>query len=283
MSALRITDYVLRSSLFALRSSLVIIIGVFSQLHAQGQNSTTQPEALREIGIDQKLDEQLPLDLMFYDENGQAVHLQDYFGEKPVILSLVYYECPMLCNQVLNGVVSSLRTLSFDVGKEFTVVTVSFNPREKPELAFKKKASYIKEYARAGAEQGWHFLTGDSAAIASLTRSVGFRYRYDASTNQFVHASGIFVITPRGRTSRYFYGIEYSPRDLRLALVEASDNKIGSPVDQILLYCFHYDPVTGKYGVAIMNVLRLAGITTVAVLGAFMIVMFRRDRQSMNV
>ncbi len=273
---------VLRFTLFALRSSL-IIIGISSPLHAQGQNSAAQPEALREIGIDQKLDEQIPLDLKFYNEAGQPVQLQNYFGDKPVILSLVYYECPMLCNQVLNGVVRSLRPLSFDVGKEFTVLTVSFDPEEKPELAARKKASYIKEYARAGAEQGWHFLTGDSAAIVALTRSVGFRYRYDASTKQFIHASGIFVITPQGRISRYFYGIEYSPRDLRLALVEASDNKIGSPVDQVLLYCFHYDPVTGKYGVAIMNVVRLAGITTVVILGTFMIVMFRRDRNSVKV
>jgi len=279
MNPLRITHHVLLFALLALRFSLFVCVPV----QAQGQNSATQPEALRGIGIDQKLEEQLPLDLVFYDENGQAVQLQNYFGEKPVILSLVYYECPMLCNQVLNGVVRSLRPLSFDVGKEFTAITVSFDPREKPELAAKKKASYIKEYSRAGAEQGWHFLTGDSAAIASLTNSVGFRYRYEASTDQFVHASGIFVITPQGRISRYFYGIEYSPRDLRLALIEASDNKIGSPVDQILLYCFHYNPVTGKYGVAIMNVLRLAGITTVAVLGTFVIVMFRRDRQSMKV
>jgi protein SCO1/2 len=278
MNPLRITHYVLRITLFALRFSLFVCISV----QAQGLNSAAQPEALREIGIDQKLDEQLPLDLKFFDEAGQAVQLQNYFGEKPVILSLVYYECPMLCNQVLNGVVRSLRPLSFDVRKEFTVLTVSFDPEEKPELAAKKKASYIKEYARAGAEQGWHFLTGDSAAIKSLTESVGFRYRYDASTDQFVHASGIFVITPHGRISRYFYGIEYSPRDLRLALVEASDNKIGSPVDQVLLYCYHYDPVTGKYGVAIMNVLRLAGIATVAVLGAFMITMFKRDLKSRN-
>jgi protein SCO1/2 len=265
-----------RLALYALRFALFVA----ASAHAQGLSSTVQPADLSGVGIDQKLDEQLPLDLMFQDENGKAVRLQEYFGEKPVILTLVYYECPMLCSQILNGLVRSMRAISFEAGKEFDVVTVSFDPSEKPELALKKKAAYVKDLERPGAERGWHFLTGDSAAIAGLTRSAGFRYKYEAATGQFIHASAIFVITPQGRMSRYFYGIEYAPRDLRLALVEASNNKIGSPVDQILLYCYHYDPVTGKYGVAIMNVLRLAGIATVMVLGTFMIAMFRRDFKS---
>jgi protein SCO1/2 len=275
---LRITHYALRIALLALRFSLF----VFFSAHAQGLSSTAQPEILRNVGIDQKLNEPLSLDLRFRDESGQTVRVGDYFGEKPVVLSLVYYECPMLCNQVLNGMIRSFRALSFDVGKEFNVVTVSFDPGETAELAAKKKSAYLKEYARPGAERGWHFLTGDSAAIAALTQSAGFRYEYDPATDQFVHASGIMIITPQGKISRYFYGIEYSPRDLRLGLVEASNNKIGSPVDQVLLYCYHYDPVTGKYGLAIMSVLRVAGIATVVVMGSFIIVMFRRERRTIN-
>jgi len=234
---------------------------------------------LRDIGIDQRLNEQVPLDLVFRDETGKLVRLGDYFGEKPVILSLVYYECPMLCTLVLNGLLKSLRALSFDVGKEFNVVTVSFHPGEIPTLAAAKKAEYIQHYSRAGAAEGWHFLTGEAGSIKRLAQAVGFRYIYDAKQNQFAHASGIMVLTPQGRLSHYFYGIEYSPRDLRLSLVEASANKIGSPVDQLLLYCYHYDPTTGKYGVIIMNVIRLAGLGTVLALGAFMVVMFRRDRK----
>jgi protein SCO1/2 len=234
---------------------------------------------LREVGVDQKLGAPLPLDLTFRDEAGEAVQLQHYFGEKPVILSFVYYECPMLCTQVLNGLLESLKTLSFDVGKQFQVVTVSFDPGETPTLATEKKASYLKQYERAGAEGGWHFLTGDTASIRQLTNAVGFRYQYDPATDQFAHASGIMVITPQGKIARYFYGIEYPGRDLRLALVEASENKIGSLVDQVLLYCFHYDPSVGKYGLVIMNVLRLAGIATVMALVTFMIVMFRRERK----
>jgi protein SCO1/2 len=283
----------LRSSILYSLSSVLLMMASTIPLCAQGLSSSAQPEILREVGIDQKLNEPLPLDLTFVDEHGQPVRLGDYFGEKPVILSLVYYECPMLCNQILNGLLKSLRTLSFDVGKQFNVITVSFDPAETSALAAEKKETYLAQYARDGpaplpsspndagrsAEQGWHFLTGDSAAIKTLTQAVGFRYAYDPKTDQFVHASGIMVITPQGRISRYFYGIEYSPRDLRLGLVEASNNKIGSPVDQVLLYCYHYDPITGKYGVVIMNVIRLAGLATITVLGSFMVVMFRRERR----
>jgi protein SCO1/2 len=264
-----------RSSIFYFLSSILLVVPTW----AQGLNASSQPSTLRDVGIDQKLNEQVPLDLVFRDEAGKVVKLREYFGEKPVILSLVYYECPMLCNMILNGLYRSLRTLSFDVGREFNVVTVSFNPKETPALAAAKKDTYIKAYARPGAAQGWHFLTGAEESIRQLTQAVGFRYTYDPQTKQYAHASGIMVLTPQGKLARYFYGIEYAPKDLRLGLVEASAGKIGSPVDQVLLFCYHYDPVTGKYGVVIMRVIRLAGMATVLVLGAFMVVMFRRDRR----
>lgn len=267
----------LRFTFYVLYALLSAALGL--PLRAQILNSGAPPPMLREVGIDQKLGAPLPLDLTFRDERGETVQLQQYFGEKPVILSFVYYECPMLCTQVLNGLLESLRTVSFDVGKQFEIVTVSFDPGETPKLAADKKASYVKQYKRAGAEQGWHFLTGDTASIRQLTQAAGFRYTYDPATDQFAHASGIMVVTPQGKMARYFYGIEYSGRDLRLALVEAAENKIGSPVDALLLYCFHYDPLTGKYGIVIMNVLRLAGVATVMALGTFMLVMFRRDRR----
>ena len=218
------------------------------------------PKALTGVGIDQKLNEQLPLDLVFRNENGEDVKLGSYFGKKPVVLSLVYYQCPMLCNQVLNGMVTAFKVMAFKPGQEFEVVTVSFDPRETPALAASKKKTYVDylpEAKRAGAASGWHFLTGDEASIKRITDAVGFRYHWDEATNQFAHASGIFVATPQGKLARYFYGIEYAPRDLRLGLIEAAENKIGSPVDQLLLYCFHYDPATGKYGAAVMNLMRL--------------------------
>jgi protein SCO1/2 len=245
---------------------------------AQELSAGNQPAVLREIGIDQRLDRQVPLDLVFRDETGKSVHLGDYFGEKPVLLSLVYYECPMLCTLVLNGLLRSLRALAFDVGKQFNVVTVSVDPGETPSLAAAKKAEYIQKYSREGAEKGWHFLTGEEDSIQALADAVGFRYVYQPDRDEYAHASGIMILTPQGKLARYFYGIEYSTRDVRLALVEASANKIGSPVDQLLLYCYHYDPVTGKYGLLIMNTIRLAGLATVLALGVFMFVMFRRDR-----
>jgi protein SCO1/2 len=235
------------------------------------------PVALQNVGIDQKLNERIPLDLEFLDETGRSVRLGEYFGKKPVILSLVFYECPMLCNQVLNGLVGSLKAQSFNVGEEFDVLTVSFDPREGPALASAKKLSYMQRYQRAGAEKGWHFLTGKQESIDALTRAVGFRYSYDAQTNQFAHASGIMVLTPDGRLSRYFYGIEYAPKDVRLALVESSANKIGSPVDQLLLYCYHYDPVTGKYGPTIINIIRIGGLLTM--LGVAALVFFLQRRR----
>lgn len=246
---------------------------------AQGLPSGQPAPILQRVGIDQKLDAQIPLDLVFRDEQGRAVPLRAYFGEKPVVLSLVYYECPMLCTLILNGLLRSLRALPLTVGKDFTVVTVSFDPREGPELAAAKKRTYVQSYGRPGADGGWHFLTGEEEAIRRLTDAVGFRYAFDPETGQFAHASGIIVLTPQGRVARYFYGIEYSPRDLRFGLIEAAAGKIGSPVDQILLYCYHYDPKAGRYSLLIMNVLRVAGAATVAVLGVFILAMIRRDRR----
>ncbi|MGH7601733.1 MAG: SCO family protein, partial [bacterium] len=242
----------LRLAFYALGFTLLVLLTASTSLHAQILDSSVPPPMLREVGIDQKLGTSLPLELAFRDESGQLVPLQQYFGDKPVVLSFVYYECPMLCTQVLNGLLESLKTLSFDVGNQFEVATVSFDPRETSALAAAKKEIYLKQYGRAGAEQGWHFLTGDTASIRRLTQAAGFRYKYDPVTDQFAHASGIMVITPQGKIARYFYGIEYPARDLRLALVEASENKIGSLVDQVLLYCFHYDPSIGKYGLVIM-------------------------------
>ena len=243
------------------------------------------PKALNGVGIDQKLGDQLPLDLVFTNERGESVKLGDYYGKKPVVLSLVYYQCPMLCNQVLNGMVTAFKVMAFQPGDEFEVVTVSFDPRETPALAAAKKNTYVNylpEARRAGAAAGWHFLTGGEANIKRLTDAVGFRYHYDEATNQFAHASAIYVTTPQGKLARYFYGIEYAPRDLRLGLIEAADNKIGTPVDQLLLYCYHYDPATGKYGAAVMNVMRLAGIVTlIAIVGMFL-VMRRRVRARLD-
>lgn len=239
---------------------------------------TVVPAALQDVGIDQKLNAQVPLNLEFRDESGKAVMLRDYFGKKPVILSLAYYECPMLCTYVLNGLVKGLRPLSFDAGNEFEILTVSFDPRETHQLAASKKSVYLKEYGRSKAAAGWHFLTGNSESIRKLTDAVGFRYKYDPKDNQFAHASGIMILTPEGKLARYFYGIEYSSRDIRLALVEASQNKIGSPVDQLLLFCFHYDPTVGKYNAVATNFIRLGGILTVLALGLFVVTSLRKEK-----
>jgi protein SCO1/2 len=246
-----------------------------------GPATTGLPPALKEVGIDQKLNQQLPLELIFRDENGTPVKLGQYFGRKPVLISLVYYSCPMLCTQILNGMVTSFRALPFQVGKEFDVVTVSFDPREGAALASAKKKTYVgylSPAAQKDAETGWHFLTGDESSIKQLADAVGFRYHFDDATNQFAHASAIMVATPQGKLSHYFYGIEYSTRDLRLALVQSSENKIGSPVDQLLLYCYHYDPATGKYGAVVMNMIRLGGVLTL--IGIVLMILLLRRRGS---
>jgi protein SCO1 len=239
-------------------------------------NST---EVLKKVSIEQKLGSQIPLDATFKDEAGQSVKLGDYFkGERPVVLTLVYYECPMLCNQTLNGLVGALEAVTFTPGKEFEIVTVSFDPRESAEVAAKKKETYLKRYRRGGAEGGWHFLTGERSEIDRLAQSVGFGYAWDEQSKQFAHASAIMVATPEGKLSHYFYGIEYSPKDLRLSLVEASSGKIGSPVDELILYCYHYDPATGKFA-PVMAVMRAAGVLTVVGMVALVLVLRRRSRR----
>ena len=235
-----------------------------------------RPALLRSVGIEQKMGAQVPVDTLFEDEAGRPATLRKYLG-KPVILALVYYQCPSLCNMVLSGVLRSVKSLSMTAGDEYNIVAVSFDPRENAEMAAAKKVSYIKGYNRPGAEGGWHFLTGSESSSKALADSVGFHFAYDNVTNQYAHGSAIILLTPEGRVARYFYGIDYPARDVRFGLEEASHRRIGSPVDAVLLYCYHYDPSNGKYGMVIMNVLRLAGFATVAALATFMIVMLRRD------
>lgn len=237
-----------------------------------------KPSILDQVGLDQRLNSQVPLDLAFNDESGQAVQLQQYFGQKPVILILVYYQCPMLCTQVLNGFTGAMNGIvRFNIGREFNVVTVSIDPRDTPLDAAAAKKKYLQRYRRAGADQGWHFLTGKKDQIDALAQSVGFRYAWDPEIQQYAHASGIMLLTPSGRVAQYYYGIEYAPRDIQLGLIEASKGKIGNVVDQVLLYCYHYDPRQGKYGAVIFNVLRLSALATVLAVGGFMLIMFRRD------
>ena len=237
----------------------------------------TRPPLLREVGIDQKLDAQVPLDLNFRDESGRSVMLGEYFGKKPVVMALVYYQCPMLCTQVLNGLASALQVLKFDAGREFSVVLVSIDPKETPALAAAKKKTYLERYQRSGAATGWHFLTGEQGAIERLARATGFRYALDPKTGQYAHAAAIMVLTPQGRIAQYYNGIEYPPRDLRLGLVEASQNRIGTLADRVLLYCYHYDPAKGRYGAVTMNILRLAAVATLLVMGSFIFLSLRRD------
>ena len=237
-----------------------------------------KPSILDQVGLDQRLNQQVPLDLAFVDDHGQAVQLRQYFGAKPVILILVYYQCPMLCTQVLNGFTGAMLGIRrFNVGREFDVVTVSIDPRDTAQDAAAAKARYLKRYRRPEAEQGWHFLTGKKDQIDALAQAVGFRYAWDPEIKQYAHASGIMLLTADGRVAQYYYGIEYAPRDIQLGLVEASKGKIGNVVDQVLLYCYHYDPRQGRYGAAIFDILRLSALATVLVLGGFMLLMFRRD------
>ncbi len=245
---------------------------------APGLTASTVPAPLREIGFDQNLDRLVPLDTSLVDEAGHAVRLGDYFGKRPVVLVFAYYDCPMLCTQVINGLASALGVLSLEPGHDFEIVTVSFDPRDTPATATAKKAVYLDRYRRTGAAGAWHFLTGDLASIERLTKAAGFRYVWDDQTKQFAHPTGVIVLTPDGRLARYLFGIEYGPRDLRLALVEASAGKIGTPVDALLLYCFHYDPMTGRYGLVIMRAMRIAGAATVLALSGFIFVMLRRER-----
>jgi protein SCO1/2 len=247
-----------------------------------GDPASARPGVLGRIGIDQRIGEQVPLDLPFTDETGRQVRLGDYFGKRPVILALVYYECPMLCTQVLNGLVTALGVMNFEPGREFEVVAVSFDPKEGPGLASQKKATYMERYARPHTAGGWHFLTGSEESIARLTRAVGFRYEYDKEIDQYAHGAAIEVLTPKGRIARYFYGIEYSPRDIRFGLIEAAEERLGSPIDDVLLLCFHYDPATGKYGATVLGLVRLGGVATVVAFVAFLIVSLRRERKGLS-
>jgi len=259
---------------------MIAVLPGIAAAQQMGIPAASLPMMVQGVGIDQNLNAQLPLELKFKDENGQVVRLGQYFREKPVVLALVYYQCPGLCDLILNGLSHTMEQISLNVGSDYEVVTVSFNPKETWQLANAKKANYIEKYNRSGAKEGWHFLTGDEASIKSLADTVGFHYKYDPVNNQFAHASAIYVITPEGKIARYFYGIEYKPRDFRLGLVEASANKIGTPADQVLLFCYHYDPTTGKYGMAITQVTRALGTATVLLLGGFVFIMLRRERHS---
>jgi protein SCO1 len=247
--------------------------------------TTGLPETLKTVGIEQRLGERLPLDAVLKDEEGRTVKLGDYFNTgRPVILALVYYECPMLCSQVLNGLAGSLKGMSLDAGKDFDVVAISFDARENdmPGLAKNKKAAYTERYGRAGTGNGWHFLTGTQGAIDQVTSAAGFSYKWDEKSNQFAHAAAIMVTTPEGKLSRYFYGIEYAPRDVKFAVMESSENKVGNVAEKLLLYCFHYDPATGKYGLAILRVMRIGGVVTLLGMGAMIFVFVRRSKRKEN-
>jgi protein SCO1/2 len=233
---------------------------------------------LKEVGFDQNLDAQLPLGLNFRDESGRSVTLGDYFGKKPVILNLVYYRCPVICGEELKGLARSLKPLSLSAGNQFEVVTVSIDPTETPELARAKKEVILERYGRAGAERGWHFLTGDKESIESLAKVVGFRYTYSNASQQYIHAAGLVISTAKGRLSRYFYGIDFPPKDIQFGLIESSAGTIGSPIARLLLFCYHYDPTTGKYSLAIVTLIRVIGTTTALLLAAYVVLMLRRDR-----
>lgn len=244
--------------------------------------ANTRPPRLQNVGIEQHLDAQVPPDLAFFDESGKPVRLGDYYGRKPLILNLVYFNCTMLCGEELAGLASAMRLVKFDVGNQFDVITVSFDPRETPAMAAAKKKDYVDRYGRANAAAGWHFLTGHAESIDALSKAVGFQYQYDPKTNQYAHATAIMVLTPQGHISRYFYGIDFPPKDLRMGLVEASQSKIGNPVDAVLLYCYHYDPETGKYGAVIGNILRLAAAATILLIGGLVLTLWRLDRAAVK-
>ena len=268
-----------KSKIWVTAAVLLLTTAAFGQGMTNGILSppaNVRPPGLKNVGIRQNLNQQIPPGLAFTDDLGRPVRLGDYFGKKPLILNLVYYNCPMLCGEVLSGLEHSLQMMTFDVGKEFDVITVSFDPSETPEIAAEKKAEFLRRYKRAGAEQGWHFLVGKQDAIDALTKAAGFQYEYDEKSKQFAHATAIMILTPEGKIAQYYYGVEYPPKDLRLGLVQAGNGKIGNVVDQLLLYCYHYDPEQGKYSATILRVLRLAGVATMLFLGTFIFVMIRR-------
>jgi protein SCO1/2 len=274
-----ISDGIIRRTARCLALAAVLCGVASAQIFTPPETKTISPPGLEGVGIDQRLNEQVPLNLTFKDEQGKTVMLGDYFHQgRPVILNLVYYQCPMLCTEVLNGLTSALKVIKFVPGNQFEVVTLSIDPRETPQLAANKKAMYLKRLGNPDAAKGWHFLTGEQAQIAALASAVGWRYRYDPKLDQFAHAAGIILITPEGKIAQYYYGVEYSAKDMRLGIVEASQNRIGSLADAVLLYCYHYDPRTGKYGATITNIVRLAGIVTVIVLSGGLILLFRKEK-----
>jgi protein SCO1/2 len=257
---------------------MLLALAAIASLPAVAQQIAT-PAILSKVGITQNLNSQIPPDLMFRDEAGNSVRIGEFFGKKPIVLSLVYFDCPALCTEVLNGELRTMKAISLNLGGDFDAVTVSFEPADTPALAKAKRDVYIGQYGRPGATGHWHFLTGEQQSIDALTNIAGFRYAYDSSIRQYAHAAAILILTPQGRIDRYFYGVQYPARDVRLGLIEASEGKIGSLTDQVLLYCYQYDPMTGRYGVVVMNVLRAAGGLTVLLLGIFMAVMFLRERK----
>jgi len=248
-----------------------------------GMPAGITPDQLKKVEFEQRLGAEVPLDLPFTDEAGRPVKLSQYFKGRPVVLALVYYECPMLCVQALNGLVKAMSVMNLEPGRDYDIVTVSFNPLEKPAQAAEKKEHYLSILGKPAAADSWHFLVGEETPIRMLTDAVGFHYVYDEPTKQFAHPTGIVVLTPEGRASKYIYGLDYGPRDLRLALVEAASHEIGTPVDRLLLYCFHYDPTQGKYGLVLMNVMRLAGVVTVVCVGGFILIMWRREKRLQKV
>jgi protein SCO1 len=272
-------------------ATFVLMLSV-APLFAQGARGPTmgggimsppanrRPPGLEFVGIEQHLNAEVSGDLEFRDDLGNPVKLGDYFGHgRPVILNLGYYQCPMLCSELLQGLVGSMKPLTFSVGKDFDIITVSFDPRETTEMAAAKKRDMMMRYHRPNADEGWHFLTGKPEAINALTKAVGYQYQFDPKTEQYAHAAAIVMLTPDRHISGYFYGIEFSPKDLRLGLVQASQNKIGNIGDQVLLYCYHYDPRTGKYGAVVSNILKIGALGTMLILGTFMFIMFRADRR----
>jgi protein SCO1/2 len=250
--------------------------------HQTGIVASNVPPQFKEVTFEQRLDTQLPLGVMFKDEAGRAVALGDYFGTRPVVLAFVYYQCPMLCTQVMNGISMALKVIPFVPGRDFDVVLVSFDPRDTPEAANAKKRAHLAHWNTQETAAGWHFLTGDEAAIRQVTSAAGFTYTWDEASGQFAHVSGLLTTTPDGRLSRYFYGVEYSPRELRLALAESGEGKIGSVVEELLLYCFQYDPTSGQYGLVVMNLVRLGGALTLALILGFVLFMRRRERGPME-
>lgn len=285
----------MKSQFEARRKSAAIALGLLiscAALHAQvsgygdkqmGTQSEQAPPLLNKVTITQRLNQMIPLDGDFRDETGKAVKMRDYFGKRPVILALVYYQCPMLCSEELNGLVGALEMVKFVPGRDFDVVVVSIDPSEGPALAAAKKATYLKRYGHPETAAGWHFLTAQQPPINALASATGFGYVRvpgpDGKMTQFAHASAIQILTPDGRIAQYYLGVEYSPKDLRLGLVEASEHKIGSPVDNILTYCYHYDPQLNKHSLVVARVVQLGGVATVLGLGGFMAAMFRRDVQ----